>query len=74
MKNNMFQLIRQERVGRKTWYELSLIDSVWWDIGDIVLTEVKRYFGQHGPSKKTMKIWNRNEAEKQFLFVTLRWC
>lgn len=72
LKNKLFQLVHQQR-DHKTWYEIQLY-ATWYEIPKNIEEEISEYFGKTTTKySNSWRIWNREEAHRQFTFVTLRW-
>lgn len=72
-ENKLFRLVKQIR-DHKTWYELQVVTS-WSNRTSMLEEELAAHFG---PTRVkytlTWRFWNRNEAQHQFLYATLKWC
>ena len=68
-QNKHFMLVKQTR-DHKTWYEI----KTDYRTPIMITQQAKEYFGK--PFDKFSpgwRFWNRLEAEKQFIYTTLRW-
>lgn len=72
LKNKLFQLIRQQR-DHKTWYEIHA--TLPWDSWKGNLEEeITSYFGSKTSKySNSWRFWNREEALKQFTYISFRW-
>ena len=72
-ENKLFKLIRQQR-GHKSWYEIQVYATRVY-VPVQLEQELEDYFGKpYGKWGFQWRIWNRIEAEKQFVYAALRWC
>jgi hypothetical protein len=68
-ENPLVKLIKQKR-DHKTWYELYFVFRSNW----LLQAEILNHYGNTGNKYATKyRFWNRIEAEKQFMYATLRW-
>ncbi len=70
--SRIFHLVRQQR-DHKKWYEI-LVTLPWDSWKGNLEEEITEHFGK--PAHRyslTWRFWNRIEAEKQFLYASLRW-
>lgn len=81
-KTKSFTLVRQERPGKKTWFEIhfnkwSLSHSNTWEGLKEVTDSLDAMFATKGTKKKPMDFtwffWKYEEADQLFTMANLKW-
>ena len=80
-KTKQFEFIRQERPGKKTWYEIKFAQwttkaSTWEELKDVV-DDLNAIFATNNakkqPAEFTWFFWNREEADAAFTMAALKY-